>query len=336
MNYANHFLYYGAPFKLPTASHDEIKERVKNSDFVVMDDAGAHRMVGLKYDLSVMMAPQVTFVFMRHKVAAAKRAAFDLGKKIYYDSKLSARLFGCQVGDEIPLNEFNSCAKLYSDFIFLKEKPKSPLLVDRWGHIVINGQTLPRFFKVRDVAAILGKPDRSWIFEGGARLWENEWRDWGLRLYSYNGQAGAVFQIQIFLNQAIVNIGISRRWINDGKGNYFSFKHKRQGDFISINSWCEQDSVSFRFEEFNSFYIALVKGDYSALEKLLKSGADINKPNKFYKETPLNFAVCAERTDCVKFLLQHGADKTKCDVWGKTPLENAKRLGYDEIVRLLE
>ena len=79
-----------------------------------------------------------------------------------------------------------------------------------------------------------------------------------------------------------------------------------------------------------------MKGDYSALEKLLKSGADINKPNKFYKETPLNFAVCAERTDCVKFLLQHGADKTKCDVWGKTPLENAKRLGYDEIVRLLE
>lgn len=218
------------------------------------------------------------------------------------------------------------------------EKPKGQLKIDQCGRIVINGQTLPRFFKVRDVAAILGKADRSSIFEDGATILKKDWLDWGLRLNSFKGQGGAVFRMQVFLSRAVMNVDIAPCWLRDENKKVALFYNELRGPMFAIESLYKRDfdSVSFRFESVDCIHAAIAKNDMVSVEELLKNGSEIDKPNKFYKETPLNFAVRAERADCVKFLLQHGADKTKCDVWGKTPLENAKRLGYDEIVRLLE
>lgn len=218
------------------------------------------------------------------------------------------------------------------------EKPKGQLKIDQCGRIVINGQTLPRFFKVRDVASILGKADRSLKFEDGATILKNDWLDWGLRLNSFKGQGGVVFRMQVFPTRAVASVDIAPCWLEDRDRKVALFYNDFHGPLFAIDSVYRLDSdcVSFRFENVDRVYAAIANNNIAAVEKLLKTGADINKPNKFYKETPLNFAVRAERSDCVKFLLQHGADKTNRDVWGKTPLENAKRLGYYDIVRLLE
>lgn len=218
------------------------------------------------------------------------------------------------------------------------EKPKGHLKIDQCGRIVINGQTLPRFFKVRDVEAILGKADRSLKFEDGATILKNDWLDWGLRLNSFKGQGGAVFRMQVFPSCAVASVDIASCWLRDENKKVALFYNDLRGPMFAIDSIYNRDNefVSFRFEKVDRVHAAIAKNDMASLEKLLKNGAEINKPNKFYKETPLNFAVRAERADCVKFLLEHGADKTIRDVWGKTPLENAKRLGYDEIARLLE
>lgn len=218
------------------------------------------------------------------------------------------------------------------------EKPKGQLKIDQCGRIVINGQTLPRFFKVRDVETILGKADRSSIFEDGATILKNDWLDWGLRLNSFKGQDGAVFRMQVFLIRAAMNVDIAPCWLKDENKKVALFYNELRGPMFAIESLCKRDNecVSFRFENVDCIHAAIAKNDMVSVEELLKNGADINKFNKFYKETPLNFAVRAERADCVKFLLQYGADKTKRDVWGNTPLENAKRLGYDDIARLLE
>ena len=218
------------------------------------------------------------------------------------------------------------------------EKPKGQLKIDQCGRFVINGQTLPRFFRVRDVEAILGKADRSFMFEDGATILKNDWLDWGLRLNSFKGQDGAVFRMQVFLSRAVMNIAIAPCWLKDENKKVALFYNDFHGPLFAIDSVYKLDSdcVIFRFENVDRVHAAIANNNIAAVEILLKTGSDINKPSKFYKETPLNFAVRAERSDCVKFLLQHGADKTKRDVWGKTPLENAKRLGYDDIARLLE
>lgn len=218
------------------------------------------------------------------------------------------------------------------------EKPKGQLKVDQCGRIVINGKTLPRFFKVQDVVAILGKADRSFVFEDGATILKNDWLDWGLRLNSFKGQGGAVFKMHLFPSRALMNIDIAPCWVMDENKKIALFYNKLRGPMFAIESLYKRnyDYVSFRFEKVDCILAAIANNDLAAVEEMLKNGADINKPNKFYKETPLNFAVRSEHVDCVKFLLQHGADKTRRDVWGKSPLENAMRLGYDEIARLLE
>ena len=218
------------------------------------------------------------------------------------------------------------------------EKPRGQLKIDQCGRVVINGQTLPRVFRVRDVAAILGNPDRSLTFEKGATVLKNDWLDWGLRLNSFKGQGGAVFQIHVFPCRAVATVDIAPCWLKGRDRKVALFYNDFHGPLFAIECACKLDSdcVSFRFENVDRVHAAIANNTITALEKLLKTDSDINKRNKFYKETPLNFAVRSERADCVKFLLQHGADKTKRDVWGKTPLENAKRLGYDDIARLLE
>ena len=218
------------------------------------------------------------------------------------------------------------------------EKPKGQLKIDQCGRVVINGQTLPRVFRVRDVAAILGKPDRSLTFEKGTTVLKNDWLDWGLRLNSFKGQGGAVFQIHVFPSRAVASVDIAPCWLKDENKKVALFYNDFHGPLFAIDSVYKLDSdcVIFRFENVDRVHAAIANNNIAAVEILLKTGSDINKPSKFYKETPLNFAVRAERSDCVKFLLQHGADKTKRDVWDKTPLENAKRLGYGDITRLLE
>ncbi|XP_067683719.1 ankyrin-3-like isoform X3 [Haliotis asinina] len=71
------------------------------------------------------------------------------------------------------------------------------------------------------------------------------------------------------------------------------------------------------------------------LETLTEAGADINVVVKGLGTTPLHLAADKNRVDSVKFLLEHGADKTKKTLVGKTAFDMASEKGHTEVMELL-
>lgn len=104
-------------------SIENLRNRIKNSDFLVSDDNCIHRLIGLRYDSKTMSEPEITIVCSRHEMAAAKQIAFTFGKRIYTKSKVSAMLFhNYTSGQRIRWQDYNEVAKVYADFVCHSEK----------------------------------------------------------------------------------------------------------------------------------------------------------------------------------------------------------------------
>ncbi|XP_071082777.1 E3 ubiquitin-protein ligase mib1-like isoform X1 [Haliotis cracherodii] len=71
------------------------------------------------------------------------------------------------------------------------------------------------------------------------------------------------------------------------------------------------------------------------LETLTEAGADVNVVVKGLGTTPLHLAADKNRVDSVKFLLEHGADKTKKTLIGKTAFDMASDKEHTEVMELL-
>lgn len=65
------------------------------------------------------------------------------------------------------------------------------------------------------------------------------------------------------------------------------------------------------------------------------AGVDLNACD-YDKRTPLHVAVCRNNTETVAFLLEHGVNPYLCDVFGSTPLDNARSYELENIVHMLE
>lgn len=65
------------------------------------------------------------------------------------------------------------------------------------------------------------------------------------------------------------------------------------------------------------------------------AGADLNSCD-YDKRTPLHVAVCRNNIDSVIFLLEHGVNPHLRDIFGSTPLDNAKCYGLENITSILE
>ncbi len=110
------------PFLIPTSVQSDLDKKIKTSDFLVSDDKGTHRLVGLKYVPGKMCAPVITFVCMRHEMALAKQLAFNTGKKIFYNSEVSAMLFKYQKGEVLHENDFLPVVMMYAQIIKSRRK----------------------------------------------------------------------------------------------------------------------------------------------------------------------------------------------------------------------
>jgi hypothetical protein len=73
-------------------------------------------------------------------------------------------------------------------------------------------------------------------------------------------------------------------------------------------------------------------GDTVALKLLISLGLDLNVPTNY---RALELAIMSKNLDTVKFLLNHGADPTRCDRFGRNALVVAIEFEMPEISRLL-
>lgn len=101
---------------------DELYKKIKKSDILISDSKGTHRLVGLFYDKDKIDAPQISLICMKSEILLAKQIAFELGKKIVYDGKLSAELFReYSVGEVIAGDSlFRQIAYLYVTYMLVQ------------------------------------------------------------------------------------------------------------------------------------------------------------------------------------------------------------------------
>ena len=83
-----------------------------------------------------------------------------------------------------------------------------------------------------------------------------------------------------------------------------------------------------------SLHVAAQNGCLEVVDLLLEAGAD-KEICDMYGRTPLHWAAYCGHLEIVRFLLQSGADKDKCDTDGTPPLHYASEQGQLEVVRLL-
>jgi ankyrin repeat protein len=80
---------------------------------------------------------------------------------------------------------------------------------------------------------------------------------------------------------------------------------------------------------------AAARGAIRAVEFLAANGAEIDAPNPYTGETPLNEAASRGDAEVAAFLLKHRANPGRRDLSGSTPLENAARFRRAAAVRVL-
>lgn len=109
---------------------DELYKKIKKSDILISDSKGTHRLVGLFYDKNKMDAPQLSLICMKSEILLAKQIAFELGKKIVYDGKLSAELFSeYSVGEVVGDSLWQQIDFLYALFVTFKEENEADKLL---------------------------------------------------------------------------------------------------------------------------------------------------------------------------------------------------------------
>ena len=100
-------------------------------------------------------------------------------------------------------------------------------------------------------------------------------------------------------------------------GNYW-------GSDIDPNGW-----------ERSPLFIASLRGHLELVRYLLGEGADVNAVTK-YGDTPLHAGVQTDSVDLVAILLEHGANPQIGNDEDETALDFARKLGKEEIVKIME
>ena len=105
-------LWYKYDFSI---SENEIREKIKISDFLISDDKCTHRLIGLRYDAKTMLEPEITLICYRYEMAVAKKLAFNFGKKIYHTTDLSVQLV--RMRRKVEPSLYKEIAILYAKYL---------------------------------------------------------------------------------------------------------------------------------------------------------------------------------------------------------------------------
>ncbi|MBR5645112.1 MAG: ankyrin repeat domain-containing protein [Treponema sp.] len=309
-----------------------LREKIKNSDFLITDDSGTHRIIGIKYNHKLNNVPFITCICMRHEMSAAKQIAFEYGKKLFYDSKISALFFRYQAGEFV--QDENSRIFLTLFYVqFYSSMWSNGIFISSEGKIYIKNQCLPPYFKLSYLINLLGEPD-----DKGTGMYKQKlysWYKYGIMAVSFSGHKGYVGHICIYVKAienyllyAKVNIYLGLDKIENA-GSFYRFR-KYGNHYVVISTWnkngsfdcmegeIEMISISFGFFPCK-FSFAIIENDKEKVLSLIKKGFDINRRTGWLFETPLMFAIRNNRFDFVELLLENGANPDIPDVFGKTP-----------------
>ncbi|NHM07901.1 ankyrin repeat domain-containing protein [Flavobacterium sp. CYK-4] len=83
-----------------------------------------------------------------------------------------------------------------------------------------------------------------------------------------------------------------------------------------------QQSSSVPYGKSTPLCVAIQKGEFDLVKKMVEYGADVNE--KSYGMTPLMVAARYNKTEIIKYLLAHGADARVKDEKGFTALKYAE------------
>lgn len=202
----NNLLFFYAnqhPCQIPTKIQNNLRDKIKRSDFLITDKKGTQRMVGIMFNSETMNAPIITFVCMRYEMVNAKQIAFELNKKIYYDSTASAILFKYQIGETLSDSDFYPIALLYAKFYpTLHKTSLSGINITESGEIYIKGHLLPPHYRISELINSLGSPDKSYTGYGDFSQFKYyEWYEYGLRAISSLDSKGFVSAIAIYIQK---------------------------------------------------------------------------------------------------------------------------------------
>ena len=79
---------------------------------------------------------------------------------------------------------------------------------------------------------------------------------------------------------------------------------------------------------------AASEGDVDGIGRLRVQGAELDGAD-YDGRTALHLAASEGKHAVVDYLLRHGVDPSPVDRWGNTPLDDARRAGHLQVVRLL-
>jgi ankyrin repeat protein len=82
--------------------------------------------------------------------------------------------------------------------------------------------------------------------------------------------------------------------------------------------------------------LAIFQGYFDVAVELIRRGADVDAREVFLGNAPLHFAVQQKHAGLVRLLLDKGADPMVKNKFGRTPAEQAERLGLVDIAETLQ
>lgn len=98
----------------------------------------------------------------------------------------------------------------------------------------------------------------------------------------------------------------------------------------------EKYEVAYAAEKISPFHMAIVKGDFETVKRLVGFGADVNEKAS-NGLTPVMFAARYNKVDILRFLIEKGADLTvKNSKNGFTALKYAELSNAHEAYSILE
>ena len=247
-------------FDIPSKVQSDLREKIKESDFLVTDDQGTQRLIGMKYNSKLNKPPFITCVCMRHEMTAAKQIAFELGKKIYYNSKASARLFKYRAGAFIQSKDYNAVVSLYGRFFLPKRH--NIISIKPNGDVYIKHHQLPPYFKLSFLVNILGEPDEIKSDNTNAsNIKYSRWFDYGLEAVSYSGHKSYVGYICIYAKatkyssmHASVDIYLGKDKIENAAP--FESYRKYGNHFIAIRSLNKDQCIDCKKGEVAMLHIS--------------------------------------------------------------------------------